>query len=55
MRREPDKPVSLHPFTFEEALTRLLKTPPAHPAKRKKRKGKGRASKPKESDPPTGA
>jgi hypothetical protein len=39
-KKEEDKPVKLHPLSFEETLKRMLKTPPVNPAKRKKRKGK---------------
>lgn len=28
--RKKDAPVTLHPLTFEEALTRLVKTTPSH-------------------------
>jgi hypothetical protein len=37
-KREDDKPLSLHPMNFEDALKRMLKTPPVNAAKRKKRK-----------------
>jgi hypothetical protein len=38
-KQKDDKPVSLHPLTFEDALKRMLKTPPVNPAKhRGKRK-----------------
>ena len=37
-KKEDDKPVVTHPLSFEEVLTRMLKTPPVNPAKRKKRK-----------------
>jgi hypothetical protein len=37
-KREDDKPVVVHPLSFEEVLKRMLKTPPVNPAKRKKRK-----------------
>ncbi len=36
-KEEDDKPVVTHPLSFEEVLTRMLKTPPVNPAKRKKR------------------
>jgi len=36
-KQKDDKPVVLHPLTFEETLERMLKTPPVNPAKRKKR------------------
>ena len=36
-KKEDDKPIVLHPMTFEETLSRMLKTPPVNPAKRKKR------------------
>jgi hypothetical protein len=39
-KKEDDKPIVLHPLTFEAALGRMLKTPPVNPAKRKKRKKK---------------
>ncbi len=35
-KKEDDKLVLLHPMAFEEALTRMLGTPPVNPAKRKK-------------------
>jgi hypothetical protein len=34
-KKEDDKPVVLHPLSFEDALKRMLKTPPVNPAKRK--------------------
>jgi hypothetical protein len=38
---EPDlafaMPVVLHPLTFEDALKRMLKTPPVNPVQRKKK------------------
>ena len=37
-KKEDDKPVVTHPLSFEEVLTRMLKTPPVNPAKRKKTK-----------------
>jgi len=37
-KKEDDKPIVLHPLTFEETLRRMLKTPPVNPAKRKKQK-----------------
>jgi hypothetical protein len=37
-KKEDDKPVVLHPLTFEDALKRMLKTPPVNPAKRKTRR-----------------
>jgi len=43
-KKDDDKPIVLHPMTFEDALKRMLKTPPVNPAKRKKnqkRKRKG--------------
>jgi hypothetical protein len=36
-RKKEDVPFSLHPLSFEEALKKLLNTPPVNPAKRKKR------------------
>ena len=40
-KKEDDTPVVTHPLSFEEVLTRMLKTPPVNPAKRKpKRRGK---------------
>jgi hypothetical protein len=36
-KKEDDKPVVTHPLSFEEVLTRMLKTPPVNPAKKKKR------------------
>jgi hypothetical protein len=39
-KKEDDKPIVLHPMTFEETLSRMLKTPPVNPAKRKKKKRK---------------
>jgi hypothetical protein len=42
-KKEDDKPVVLHPLTFEDALTRMLKTPPVNPAKRKKERRKSKA------------
>jgi hypothetical protein len=35
-KQADDKPVVLHPMTFEDALKRMLKTPPVNPAKPKK-------------------
>jgi hypothetical protein len=40
-KQKDDKPISLDPMSFEDALRRMLKTPPVNPAKRKK-KGKGK-------------
>jgi len=37
-KKEDDKPVVTHLLSFEEALTRMLKTPPVNPAKRKKKR-----------------
>jgi hypothetical protein len=37
-KKEDDKPIVLHPLTFEETLRRMLKTPPVNPAKRKRAK-----------------
>jgi hypothetical protein len=42
-KREDDKPVVTHPLSFEEVLTRMLKTPPINPAKRKKRRKKNKS------------
>jgi hypothetical protein len=39
-KKEDDKPVVTHPLSFEEVLSRMLKTPPVNPAKRKKKKRK---------------
>jgi len=36
-KKHEDKPVVLHPMTFEEALKRMVSTPPVNPAVRKKR------------------
>jgi hypothetical protein len=41
-KKEDDKPLVTHPLSFEEVLTRMLKTPPVNPAKRKKSKKKKR-------------
>jgi hypothetical protein len=46
-KRKEDKPVSLHPLSFEEALKRMLHTPPVNPAKRKRKRK--RAKKPARS------
>jgi hypothetical protein len=43
-KKEDDKPVVTHPLSFEEVLTRMLKTPPVNPAKRKKKNKKRRSS-----------
>jgi hypothetical protein len=37
-RKKEDIPVSLHPLSFEDALKRLMKTPPVNPAKRKRQR-----------------
>ena len=37
-KKADDKPVVLHPMTFEETLKRMLQTPPVNPAKRKKKR-----------------
>ena len=37
-KKEDDQPVITHPLSFEEVLTRMLKTPPVNPAKRKRNK-----------------
>jgi hypothetical protein len=42
--KEDDKPVVLHPMTFEDALKQMLKAPQLNPAKRNK---SGRSQKPK--------
>jgi hypothetical protein len=39
-KQEDDKPVILHPMTFEEALKRMVSTPPVNPAKPKKQRKK---------------
>jgi hypothetical protein len=39
-KKEDDKPIVLHPMTFEDGLKRMLATPPINPAKRKKRRRK---------------
>jgi hypothetical protein len=39
-KKEDDKPVVTHPLSFEEVLTRMLKTPPVNPAKRKSKRRK---------------
>ena len=36
-KKHEDKPVVLHPMTFEEALKRMVSTPPVNPSVRKKR------------------
>jgi hypothetical protein len=36
MSKKQDKAVSLHPLTFEDALKRMLSTPPVKAAKRQK-------------------
>jgi hypothetical protein len=41
-KKEDDKPIVLHPMTFEETLSRMLKTPPVNSAKRKKSRKKKR-------------
>jgi hypothetical protein len=43
-KREEDKPVSLFPLSFKEAIQRLVKTPPVTPAKQKKRRKKKSAN-----------
>jgi hypothetical protein len=45
-KREDDKPVVLHPLTFEETLSRMLKTPPVNPSKRKSRAKKAQNKRP---------
>jgi hypothetical protein len=42
-KQEDDKPVVLHPMTFEDALKRMVSTPPVNPAKRKTKKRKRKA------------
>ena len=39
-KKEDDKPIVLHPLTFEDVLKRMLKTPPVNPVKRKNPKRK---------------
>ena len=39
-KKEDDKPIVLHPMTFEETLRRMLRTPPVNPSKRRKKKRK---------------
>lgn len=39
-KQKDDKPIVVHPLRFEEVLSRMLKTPPVNPAKRKKRRRK---------------
>jgi hypothetical protein len=34
-KQEDDKPIVVHPLTFEETLRRMLKTPPVNPGQRK--------------------
>jgi hypothetical protein len=46
-KKEDDKPIVLHPMTFEDALKRMLGTPPVNPAKRKKRPAISRKKAPK--------
>jgi hypothetical protein len=41
-KKEDEKPIVLHPMTFEDALKRMLKTPPVNPAKPKARPTKRR-------------
>ena len=43
-KRKEDKPVSLHPLSFEDALKRMLQTPPVNPAKRKRRPKRAKKS-----------
>jgi hypothetical protein len=45
-KKEDDKPIVLHPLTFEDTLARMLKTPPVNPAKRKKSRGQKAKRKP---------
>jgi hypothetical protein len=35
-KKHEDKPVVLHPMTFEQALKRMVSTPPVNPPKQKK-------------------
>jgi hypothetical protein len=44
-KQKDDRPISLHPMSFEDALRQMLKTPPVNPAKRKKRRQKAKAPK----------
>jgi len=44
-KKEDDKPIVLHPMTFEETLKRMLGTPPVNPAKRQIKRRKLRAKK----------
>jgi hypothetical protein len=37
-KQSDDKPVVLHPLTFEDALKKMLGTPPVNPSKKKQRK-----------------
>ena len=37
-KQEDDKPVVLHPMTFEDALKRMVSTPPVNPSKPKKQR-----------------
>ncbi len=37
-KQEDDKPVILHPMTFEDALKRMVSTPPVNPSKPKKQR-----------------
>jgi hypothetical protein len=41
-KQEDDRPIVLHPMTFEETLSRMLKTPPVNPAKRTKKRRKSK-------------
>jgi hypothetical protein len=43
-KKHEDKPVVLHPMTFEEALKRMVSTPPVNPPKKKPRSQKKRDS-----------
>jgi len=38
-KKKEDIHVQLHPMTFEEALKRMVGTPPVNPPKRKKKSG----------------
>jgi hypothetical protein len=49
-RKKEDVPVSLHPLSFEEALKKMLNTPPVNPPHQKKRKQRALKTR-KVSDP----
>jgi hypothetical protein len=42
-KQKDDKPIVLHPMTFEDALKRMLKTPSVNPAKAKKLPKRGKS------------